>query len=272
MKILSIVIALIASLQVLGQTQEVRLFSHRGGRMEHDENTMPAFKASFNAGYRGFETDIRMTKDGELVITHDSSLDRTTNGEGTVENHTKAEIGRLETKQGNKVLFLDELLDFLHDKQGLYVEFEMKTNPVSLYPEKRLAEYCDKLYNRVMKKKPADAVYVFTSADYRALRYLQSHYPGADLLLITSKPCNDETINLCKALNIKRLGATMNGTSRESVDKAHKEGLIVSLWPGQSVADFMLGVYLGCDYMCTDIPITLNQWIAKNATWINVKY
>ncbi|MDR2038735.1 MAG: glycerophosphodiester phosphodiesterase [Bacteroidales bacterium] len=272
LKLFSIAIGLLASLQVFGQIQEIRLFSHRGGRMEYDENTILAFKASYDAGYHGFETDIRMTKDGELVIIHDSSLERTTNGKGTVENKTKTEIMQLKTKQGNKILFLSELLDFLHDKPGLYVEFEMKTNPVSLYPEDRLAAYCDKLYHMVMEKRPADAVYVFTSSDYRALRYLQSRYPGVDLLLITSKPCNAETIALCKTVGIKRLGATMNGTSRESVRKAHEEGLIVSLWPGHSVEDFMLGAYLGCDYMCTDIPVSLKKWIAEKVPWIKVTY
>lgn len=64
----------------------------------------------------------------------------------------------------------------------------------------------------------------------------------------------------------------MNGTSRESVRQAHKAGLIVSLWPGQSIEDFMLGAYLGCDYMCTDIPIKLKNWIAENTPWIKVKY
>lgn len=254
------------------QDQEIRLFSHRGGRMEHDENTLSAFQASYDAGYRGFETDIRMTKDGALVITHDSSLERTTNGSGTVEEKTEAEIRALETKQGNKMLFLDELLDFLKGKEGLYVEFELKTKPVELYPEARLYEYCDKLYDAVMAVKPADATFVFTSGDYRGLRYLQAKHPGIDLLLITSKPCNDETIDLCKAMGITRMGATMDGTSRKAVKKAHKEGLIVSLWPGQSVEDFMLGAYLGCDYMCSDIPITVKNYLAEKAPWIKVKY
>lgn len=267
-----VVIGLMGALQLCAQTQEIRLFSHRGGRMEHDENTIQAFRASYEVGYRGFETDIRMTKDGELVVTHDSSLERTTDGTGIVEEKTKAEILQMRTKKGNKVLFLDELLDFLKDKPGLYVEFEMKTNPTSLYPEERLKQYCDKLYKMVMANKPIDAEYVFTSFDYRGLRYLQSNYPGVDLLLIVSKPCNDETIALCKTVGIKRLGAAMNGTSRAAVKKAHEAGLIVSLWPGQSTEDFMLGAYLGCDYMCTDIPVALKDWITKNASWIKVKY
>ena len=62
----------LSALSALSQTQEIRVFSHRGGRMEHDENTMEAFVASHKAGYTGYETDIRMTKDGELIVTHDS--------------------------------------------------------------------------------------------------------------------------------------------------------------------------------------------------------
>lgn len=261
-----------ATLNVSAQEQEIRCFSHRGGRMEHDENTLSAFEASYKVGYRSFETDIRMTKDGAMVITHDSSLERTTDGTGTIEEKTEAEIRSLNTKKGNKMLFLDELLDFFKGKELAYVEFEMKTKPVELYPEERLHAYCDKLYDAVMAIKPANATFVFTSGDYRGLRYLQSKHPDVDLLLITSKPCCKETIDLCKAMGIKRMGATMDGTSREAVNKAHEEGLIVSLWPGHSPEDFMLGAYLGCDYMCTDVPIQVKNFMAQKAPWIKVKY
>ena len=265
-------VAISGAMEIAGQTQEIRAFSHRGGRLEHDENTLSAFQASFDAGYNGYEIDIRMTKDGALVITHDNSLERTTNGKGAVEESTEAELRKLETKQGNKLLFLDEFMEFLKGKKGLYVEFEMKTNPLNMYPDERLYEYCDKLYKMVMTNKPSDAMYVFTSSDYRGIRYLQGRYSGVDLLLITSKPCNDETIDLCIAMGIKRMGCTMDGTSRKAVTRAHKEGLIVSLWPGSTVEDFMLGAYLGCDYMCTDIPIAVKTWLKKNAPWIKVKY
>lgn len=261
-----------ATMDGVAQEQQIRCFSHRGGRMEHDENTMEAFQASYKAGYRGFEVDIRMTSDGELVVTHDSTLDRTTNGTGTVEKTTAADIRKLRTKKGNKLIFIDELLAFLKDIDGLYVEFELKTSPKELYPEARLQEYCDKLYKAVMASRPADAEYVFTSSDYRGLRYLQQKYPGVDLLMISSKPCNDETIDLALALGITRIGCTMDGTSRKAVKKAHEKGLTVSLWPGYTPEDFMLGAYLGADFMCTDIPIQVKKFLAEKAPWIKVKY
>lgn len=256
----------------LAQTQQIRCFSHRGGRMEHDENTLEAFQASLDAGYHGFEVDLRMTADGEFVVTHDSTLERTTNGKGVVEKTTAAELRKLRTKKGNKLIFLDELLAFLKPIKGLYVEFEMKTSPIDLYPEERLKEYCDKLYAAVMAARPDDAEYVFTSSDYRGLRYLQQIHPGVDLLMISSKPCNDETIDLALALGIKRIGCTMDGTSRKAVKKAHDKGLTVSLWPGYTTNDFMLGAYLGADFMCTDIPIELKKFHQEKAPWLNVKY
>ena len=276
MKIIKILVlctaALFSVVVAYAQNQEVRVFSHRGGRMEFDENTMAAFQASYDAGYRGFEVDIRLTKDGKFVITHDSTLERTTNGSGAVEQKTGDELRALATKKGGKLAFLPELLEWLKDKQGLYVEFEMKTMPEKFYTEEVLQKYCDQLYVMVMKDKPADADYVFTSSDYRGLRYLQQKYPGVALLMITGKPLNEWTIRMAKSLGIDRIGARMPGTTREAVKKAHKEGLTVSLWPGGSTADFVLGVYLGADYLCTDVPVAVKKFAEEKTPWVKVKY
>lgn len=260
------------AVSMMAQQQQIRVFSHRGGRMEHDENTIQAFEASDKAGYTGYETDLRMTKDGYLIVTHDSKLDRTTNGTGAVELKTLEEILSYDTKKGNKIMTIDQLMAFLKGKKGLYVEFEMKTTPVEYYPEARLSEYVDKLYGKVMENKPSDAEYLFTSSDVRALRMMKERHPDAELLLIVNEPLSKSTIAFAETLNIPRIGAKMGGTTREAVKLAHDKGLIVSLWPGQSIGDFMLGTYLGADYLCTDIPVQQMKWQKKNAPYLNVKY
>ena len=264
--------ATLAAATISAQESVTRVFSHRGGRLENDENTMEAFTASYANGYRGFETDIRMTADGELVVTHDSRLDRTSNGSGAVEKHTAAQVRELVTKHGNKMIFLDELLDFLRDKQGLYVEFEMKTSPAELYPDSLLHVYCDKLYDAVMAAKPADAEYVFTSSDTRGLKYLQEKHPGVDLLFITSQPLCDATIARCKELGINRIGAKIDGTSRADVVKAKKEGLTVSLWPGSTPRDTLLGIYLGADFLCTDVPAQVKARLGSEIDGTKIIY
>src|SRR5690606_7578333 len=62
------------------------LYAHRGGAYEFEENTMEAFRGSYEHGLRGFETDVRMSKDGELIILHDDSLDRTHTATGPAEH------------------------------------------------------------------------------------------------------------------------------------------------------------------------------------------
>lgn len=266
-------VLMLCAATAFAQSPQVRVFSHRGGRMEFDENTISAFESSYQKGYRGYETDVRMTKDGQLVILHDSSLERTSNGKGNVEEMTAAQIRQFKSKKGNDIMFLDDLMEWIDSKGDItYVEFELKTNPKSLYPQERLHEYVDKLYAKVMKNKPEGATYLFTSSDYRGLKYLQVKYPKAELLLITSKPCCDETIALCESVGIKRLGATMDGTSRKAVKEAHKKGLIVSLWPGGTVDDFAYGVYVGADYLCTDIPVAVKAFAESKMPWVNVVY
>lgn len=264
--------ALSLSTLVLAQEQDVRIFAHRGGRQEQDENTMNGFKGSFERGYRGFETDVHFTKDHALIITHDSNLERMTGQKVIVEEKTEAELRKVRTLKGNPIPFLSDVLDFFQDKSGLYIEFEMKTTDTSLYPDELIPEYCEKVYAAVMAQKPKDATYLFTSFDYRPLRYLRQHHPDADLLLISSDPCSEKMIALCKAMDIKRMGVGIQGTSRSAVEAAHKAGLTVSLWPGNKVEDTILGIYLGADFLCTDVPYQVKTYLDAKMPWLHTIY
>lgn len=278
-KVLFLTLALCLAASAFAQTQTIRAFSHRGGRLERDENTAKAFQDSWDAGYTGFETDIRRTKDGVLYLTHDHTLERTTNGTGIFEQKTSAEIEQLRTKQGNKMMKFDEFIEFLQDKDNLYVEFELKTKPVELYPQELVEEVAERVYQAAKSIRTKNSVLRFTSSDIRGLRYLKKAHPQmiskgpkSELLIIFTTGVTDETIETCKKEDIWVMGCKTDGTTRKMVQKAHKEGMIVSLWPTQKIEDFMLAAYLGSDAMCTDIPFTMKPWLEKNAPWLNVIY
>jgi len=256
-------IAVVALMGVTALSAQTRMLAHRGGKAEQDENTLAAFKTTYAAGCHGFETDIHITADGKYVIMHDGLLDRTTTGSGRVEHLSSAYIRTISTKGGEPVPFLEDLLDFFKDCEGLYVEFEMKTNQ-EFYPEELLHKYCEDVYSMVTAAKPKDALFVFTSFDPRPLLYLRAHHPDAEVMYITGKPCSHETVDLCKALGINRLAATVNASSRESVKYAHQNGLLVSLWPGEKCADSHMAFLMGSDYLCSDIPLELMQYIKDN--------
>jgi hypothetical protein len=71
-------------------------FAHRGGAKRWPENTLVAFRNAAELGYQHIETDVHETSDGELVLFHDPTLDRTTNGRGNLADCTLAELKRLD--------------------------------------------------------------------------------------------------------------------------------------------------------------------------------
>lgn len=75
--------------------EKVSVSAHRGGRNHGIENTLTAFRRAMNMGVDMIETDVRMTKDGYLVLMHDETVDRTTNGTGLVKELTLEEIRKL---------------------------------------------------------------------------------------------------------------------------------------------------------------------------------
>ena len=84
-----------------------RVIAHRGDSHNYPENTLPAFRSAVEMGIDVVETDIHITKDGVLVIWHDPTLERNTDGKGRVEDHTLEELRRYDagytfTKDGGR--------------------------------------------------------------------------------------------------------------------------------------------------------------------------
>lgn len=264
-KIYTLFFALFLSGSIAFAGQPLKLVAHCGGR-EVGENVLEAFEESYRQGIPGYETDIRMTKDGVLVINHDSKLGRVCGRDDlAIETVTLEELMALPRKDGRSFMTLDTLLDFFEGKSGVYVEFEMKTRPYDLIPQSRMEEYCDKLYKAVTSRMPADADYVFSSGDVRPLKYMQQAFPGVKMMYITDDPVCDASIYICsKVLCVGQLAAKLDGTSRKAVEEAHRQGLRVNVYTGKTIDDAVLAAYLGADYHCTNVPYAVQDFFKKN--------
>lgn len=269
-KLMILILAVAGTVGLYAQTQPVRMFAHRGGRSEYEENTLATFEKCSRMGMNGFETDVRLTADGVFVISHDANMKRMFGVDCIIEETTLEELRKLRTPGGSPIMTLDELLEFLKHRRNLYVEFEMKVSDTKAYPREKLEKYCDDLFEKVMAARPSGATYLLTSFDTRALRYLTVKHPEGDYLFISGEPVSEKTVAQAQALGIRRIGCNLSGTSRQAVAKAHEAGMIVSLWPGTSFADFLCGVCLGADYLCSDIPIEVVRKTAASAPWVNL--
>ena len=249
--------ALVALCAAAGEAP--RLLAHRGGAKEYDENSLGAFRACYEKGLRGFETDIRLTRDGALVILHDDKLERTTTGTGFVENLTADEVKALRLKKsGEPVPFAQDLLSYFKDKPDIFMELEMKTSNSNLYPVARLETYCRALHAAAVSTLPAKA-YFFTSFDKRALSTMKRLYPDAPTGLIVGGALDEKAVKTALELGCKRVAPVMDKTCRKAVADAKKAGLGLTGWPTLSEADYALGVALGFDCLTTDIPVKLHE-------------
>ena len=103
--------------------------AHRGWPDKYPENTMEGFRAVVALGVDQIETDVHVTKDGELVLIHDDTVDRTTNGKGRVGEMTLAELKELDAGFGAKIPTLVELLELVKDHPTMTLDIELKEYP-----------------------------------------------------------------------------------------------------------------------------------------------
>ncbi|SKB66329.1 Predicted dehydrogenase [Lachnospiraceae bacterium] len=124
--------------KAIDEMPPVRVWAHRGMSMEYPENTLEAFKAAAELGnaLTGIETDIQLSKDGEVVVFHDETLDRVTvDGKGNLRDYTLDELKRIkiDKRDGSytEIPTLDETLELLKpymEKNGLLLNIELKTS------------------------------------------------------------------------------------------------------------------------------------------------
>ena len=252
------------------QSKDIILLAHRGGAGEGMENTIGTFQRTLDAGIKAYEIDVRITKDGKIVLQHDDTLKRTAGVDKRVEDMTEKELREITLKDGSKLCFFDEFLKLMSKRPGLFVEVELKCRKYSdefIYG----TGYLDKVAKAILKWQPKGSNYVMTSFDARALRYVKEHYPSIETGYITSKGLNKETIAIAEAIGAKRMAAHINRTSRDDMNLAHKKGILVNLWPGGKDDSLLRAWALGADIHCTDYPATLIEYAKKNCPWLTIK-
>ena len=131
----------------------VYVAAHRGWSEKYPENTMPAFKAAVALGVDQIETDVRVTKDGELVIIHDETVGRTTDSAEDVKviDLTLAEIKALdagikkgEEFKGERIPTFIEFMDYIKSVDLKTIDIELKVTPATV-GEELAYSVCDRI-------------------------------------------------------------------------------------------------------------------------------
>jgi glycerophosphoryl diester phosphodiesterase len=211
------------------------IIAHRGHSIAVPENTIEAYRRAIELGVEMIECDVNRTKDGELVMIHDWTLDRTTNGSGRVDELTLDEVRALDAGSkfdpsfaGLRVPTTAETLDLAREA-GITMCFEVKGETPAHF--RRVAEQLVDLF----VAKDALGWAFMSSYDHDALAAARAKVP--ELMLAPERLPDDVPVDIPEALRqAEALGAEViqnhwRLVTADMVDAFHARGLGVWTWP-----------------------------------------
>ncbi|MDX8047694.1 glycerophosphodiester phosphodiesterase family protein [Gracilibacillus sp. S3-1-1] len=231
--------------------------AHRGASGHAPENTMAAFQKAVEMKADYFEIDVQMTKDGELVIIHDTTVNRTTNGTGAVGDLTFEEIRSLdagswfdEKYAGEKIPTFEEVLDAFRGKIGILVELKSP----ELYPgiEEKIATV---LKERNMDR-PNNKKIIIQSFNHDSVQQSKTLLPNLPHGVLAGPSWRNVTDEQLKefATYADYFNPNMNIVTTELVNRVHATGMLIMPYTSRSQKQADRLFHLGVDGIVTDYP------------------
>jgi glycerophosphoryl diester phosphodiesterase len=164
----------------------VNIVGHRGAAGIEPENTLRSFRRAVDVGVDAIEFDVRETVDSELVVIHDRTVDRTTDGTGAVSQMTLSELRTLSAPNGAPVPTLDEVL-----------AFAVKTD-VGLYVELKVTDVAERTYKTIVRRDIVENTIIFSSLP-EAVQKLDA---SRVCLGLSVREVTDETLETAISLDV----------------------------------------------------------------------
>jgi glycerophosphoryl diester phosphodiesterase len=239
-----------------------RLIGHRGAKINAPENTIVSIRRSLEEGASWVEFDVKLTGDDVPILIHDSTLERTTSGQGDVRNRTLADIKRLDAGAwfgpafaGERVPTLAETLDFMAaNNMGFNVEIK---------PCPGLARETTRIALTMIKERwPSDRpVPIVSSFSLDALRTAQEVAPELPRGYLLEKLPVDWREN-ATALGCSAIHPNSRHLSRDQVREIKAAGYALLVWTVNEAGRARDLLSWGVDTLITDAPGDLSAALA----------
>lgn len=230
----------------------IEVIGHRGARFEAPENTLQGFRHAMALGLTTVEFDVHTTSDGELVVIHDATVDRTTDGAGAVNKLSLKELRHLDASSIHalwpapvRIPTLDEVLETLADMPSMEIEIKRDS-------EENLDHVVPGVIAAIRKAGKQSGA-VITSFDPYALELAQRLDPEIKRGFIGdfSNPVN---WYLAKKLRVSKVGINLKNANPAIVEQAKAAGYRTVAWPCNDEDSVRKVISCGFDEVCTDAP------------------
>jgi glycerophosphoryl diester phosphodiesterase len=230
------------------------IFAHRGASAHAPENTLAAFELAAKQGAPAIEFDVKLTSDHQVIIIHDQTLNRTTNGSGAVTKQTLAALRDLDAGswksaefRGEKIPLLDEVLETVGKKVLMNIELTNYATPFDGLVTEVVA---------LVKKHGLQERIIFSSFYFTNL--LTAHrllptVPCGQLILEGNQGWMQRTT--ARFMNLEAEHPYITDVTTELVQRLHAGGRRVHVWTVNEPADMRRLCACGVDGIFTDDPL-----------------
>jgi glycerophosphoryl diester phosphodiesterase len=239
-----------------GELRQIDTIAHRGATGYAPENTIAAFDKGLQMKADYIEIDVQRSKDGELVVIHDTTVDRTTDGTGKVGDLTLEELRSLDAGSfkgeqfaGEKIPTFEEILDRYHGKIGILIELKAP----ELYPgiEEAVAQ---ELKERNLDKPQNDKI-IIQSFNFESMKKMDALLPKVPIGVLTYSSLHTTDAALQEFAKYADLFNPSYGlVSKELVDKVHSLGMEIQSWTVRSPEAAQFLIDMKVDGIITDYP------------------
>jgi glycerophosphoryl diester phosphodiesterase len=234
------------------------LIGHRGYPARYPENTLAAFRGAMEAGCDMIELDVTLTKDRKVVVIHDDTLDRTTNGKGPVLGQTFEEIKRLDAGSwfaprfsAERIPELSEVMELTAGRCMLNIEIKESAFEAD-YPVDAIEHQVVKL---VKTSRAMDRV-IISSFDQRILERIAAMDAPPAIAYISDHGADKRLLEMLLAMKAFSWHPRFKVITRDQVDMLHAAGLKVFPWTINTRAEAEKLLALGVDgLICNELQI-----------------
>lgn len=237
-----------------------QIVGHRGARNEVPENTIPGFRHARQLGLSAVELDVHLSKDGQLVVIHDGTVDRTTDGSGPVGAFTAEELAALDARASLPdwpgrvgVPTLEAVLDALGDMGTIQIEIKKDT-------DERMERLAEAVLGMVQDRHLESRVIV-SSFEVHAVETIGRLAPDQARAYIGAFDTPDYLENALR-MGCTQVDVSLNTSSREMVAAAHREGLRVVGFQCNTPEALERCLDWGVDAATSDVPTEMLRLLA----------
>lgn len=215
------------------------LTGHRGAAKLEPENTLLSIQTAIDLGVDQVEIDVHLTSDQHLVVIHDTTVDRTTNGQGAIADFTLAKVRRLDAGKGERIPTLQEVMDLVRGKVILQIELKGPDTAESVI--------------QTVDQNGMGNEVLLTSFVHERLREARQLNPNLRLGALWADPPSDaceQAVNMgAEAIHIQHLNI-----DPQLVGEAHAHGLKIRAWNPDTVEEIQRAIDLGVDAIGSNRP------------------